>query len=227
VTLVTILGYLTQREGVTGGPMRAAPLLVALLLSSPASAATIVIDFEEEALGSHGPAFLSAECGGCVELEVLHQNSPLRIRDEAGDQILVVGDEGGSLVLTFLAPVLSVSITFGGDEPGAEAEPAMLVGMVGESFAGFDTVVANGNGAIDQALTVSGAGGTLTSALFTFVQYGETEPLSPLVGTITLEVATVPEPAAALLLAAAAAGLARVRSRSLRHRRRSERRTSS
>jgi hypothetical protein len=76
----------------------------------------------------------------------------LRVRDAAGDRILVVGDEGGSLVLTFLAPVLSVSITFGGDDPAADAEPALLVS--GSDFTGFDTAIANENGAIDQTLSV-------------------------------------------------------------------------
>jgi hypothetical protein len=191
--------------------------LVLLLLAAPAGATTIVLDFEEEALGNLGASFVSAECD-CVELAVLHGNTVLRVLDAGGDQVLRVGDEGGSLVLTFLAPVLSVSITFGGDEPDADADPALLVGLVGDAFADFDSVVANGNGAIDQTLSVSGAGGTLTSALFAFRQLGETEPLSPLVGTITLELATVPEPGAALLLAAAGAGLARVRSRSRRSR---------
>jgi hypothetical protein len=41
--------------------------VVLLLLAAPAGAATITLDFEEEALGLYEPDFLSSECG-CVQL---------------------------------------------------------------------------------------------------------------------------------------------------------------
>lgn len=190
--------------------MRAA-LFLALLLSGPAQAATIVLDFTSPAPGEYETLAYPE-----VVLSEWTANRGLGISTPGGGApVLRVGDQGGTLLLTFTAPVIGLELTFGGDSASSsvEAFPATLVGIAGGSFVGIDSIAPNRNGLVDQTLAI-GAGIVMESALFHFVQLGEHQPLSPLVGRIVLYTTSVPEPGVAMLLAAAAAGLAQARSRS-------------
>lgn len=117
--------------------MRALVLAVALLAAAyPAQAATIVLDFEEEPLGSR-MEFVSVECD-CALLHSLDpglddNDSWLDIIDFPGltnGRAIKVGDEGGGdgLVVELLVPVLAVSLDFGGDSPEFDRDegPASL-----------------------------------------------------------------------------------------------------
>jgi hypothetical protein len=176
--------------------------LALLLLAAPAGAATIVIDFEAEAVGEYDDGFVSAVCG-CVRFSEW-QGGELRIRERASDKTLVVGEEGGTLLLEFLVPVISVRLEFGGDSESSlvESKPAVLVGLSGGEFASIDAEMPNRNNTIDQTLQIAvppNLGPPIDQALFSFVQLGEHEPLSPIVGRLTL--VTVPEAGGLGLLA--------------------------
>ena len=98
--------------------------------------------------------------------------------------------------MEFLVPVISVRLEFGGDSDSSlvESDPAVLVGLSGGEFASIDAEAPNRNNAIDQTLQIAvppNLGPPIDQALFDFVQLGEHEPLSPIVGRITL--VTVPE----------------------------------
>jgi hypothetical protein len=193
--------------------LRLAPFLAPLLLAAlPASAATIVLDFAEEPLGDRGDSFVSAECG-CVRFSEW-TGGELRIATVDGAPVLVVGEQGGTLLIDFLSPVVSARLEFGGDssDPDVETRPAVFVGLSGGEFAGIASTVANRNGAIDQTLQIAAPpnlGPPIDQALFSFVQLGENMPESPLVGRLTI--VTAPEPAAGLLLLPALAACARAR----------------
>lgn len=177
---------------------------VLLLLAAPASAATIVLDFTSPAPGFYDeieyPEVRLSEWRG----------GELAIVDNGSGPFLEVGEQGGSLLLEFLVPVVFVELVFGGDssDPAVESDAAVLVGLAGGDFAGVSVETPNRNGAIDQALRLSAPPSLglppIDRALFTFSQLGENEPLSPLVGRITLETIDVPEPRVATLIALAA-----------------------
>jgi hypothetical protein len=172
--------------------------LALLLLTTPAHAGTIVIDFTGESLGSHGASFV-AECG-CVRLSEWTGTGELIVFNFQGSRALSVGAEGGDLLLDFLVPVQAVRLEFGGDS-STDWKPAVLVGLSGGEFASIDTAAPNLNGAIDQTLQISvppNLGPPMDQALFSFVQFGEHAPKSALVGRITL---TTPEPRLIALLA--------------------------
>lgn len=192
--------------------MRLTPLFLALLLSGPSSAATIVLDFTSPAPGEYDELVYPE-----VRLSEWTADRGLGISTPGGGPpVLRVGDQGGTLLLEFTAAVVGVSITFGGDSDNAdvEARPAVLVGIAGGTFVDIAAIDPNRNDLIDQTLTIN-EGVVLEQALFYFRQLGPHQPLSPLIGSITLTTQDVPEPGvAALLLAAVALGLARVRSRS-------------
>ena len=186
--------------------MRHVLFAAVLLTAAPAGAATIVLDFEEEAVGEYEEPFVSNECG-CVRLSEW-QGLELHVIDYAlGTRSLYVGDEGGSLLLEFLVPVVAVSLDFGGDPglPEVEAFPARLYGFAGGQQVAFVELEANRNGLVDQTLSIE-PGIPMDSARFVFVQLGEYEPESPVVDRIVLT--TLPEPrllglSALALLAAA------------------------
>lgn len=185
--------------------MPALALALVLLVATPAGAATIVLDFEEEVLGVYDTGFISSECG-CVELSDA-DGFQLKVIDFFGSRAILVGEEGGALRLDFLVPVVAVSLDFGGDSGAEEvdARPARLRGFAGGQEVAYAELEANGNQLVDQTLTI-GPGVVLESALLTFVQLGEFEPLSPLVGRIVLT--TVPEPSTLALMALALIRLA-------------------
>jgi hypothetical protein len=176
--------------------MRAAPLLLALLLStSPAAAATIVIDFEAEAPVRHdGPYEVAPGI-------VLSSERGLSVIDRYGTRGLLVGEEGGSLQLTFSVPVVSLSIDFGGDSDADDVDPssAFLTGKIGGVVVVTDSELANRNSLPDQTLTVTLLDG-FDSAGFGFPQYDFYEPISPFVDNIVVTTLEVPEPAGLLLL---------------------------
>jgi hypothetical protein len=184
-----------------------------LLLSGPAAAATIVLDFTSPAPGEYETLAYPE-----VLLSEWTASRGLYITDDPAPFLVVGADaEGGTLLLTFLAPVIGVELTFGGDsdDPNVTAGPATLVGIGGGAFVDITSVVPNRNGLIDQTLTI-GMGVVMDSALFRFRQLGLHEPESPWVGQIILHTATVPEPALGLLLSlapglAAAATVVRAR----------------
>jgi hypothetical protein len=163
-----------------------------LLIAAPAGAATIVIDFEEEAVVEYEVPFVSSECG-CVRLSEW-QGLELNVIDYyLGTRALYVGEEGGSLLLEFLVPVVAVSLDFGGDSslPEVETFPARLYGFSGGQQVAFAELEANRNGLVDQTLSIE-PGVVMDSARFAFVQLGEHEPESPVVDRIVLT--TLPEP---------------------------------
>jgi hypothetical protein len=191
--------------------------LVLLLLAAPAGAATIVLDFDEEPTGERGASFTSAEAPFVQLTET--GGTDLQVFDYPGHGLVLwVGDEGGMLRLDFGVPVLSITIEFG--DAGALAgdwDPPVLVGLNGSDVLAIDSTVPDFDGELDESLTVAVPSGAFDAAVFAFVQRGEMEPESPLVGRIILVTSEVPEPAAAMLLLAAAGWqAARARSRSRR-----------
>src|SRR5687767_13289451 len=110
--------------------MRIVALLLPLLLAASAGGATITLDFEEEETTIYEVPFSSVECGGCVTFAE-QDGGPLFIEDLLGSRVLIPGEEGGRLTITFLVPVTSVSLDFGGDTPDAEfIGPAVLEGLI-------------------------------------------------------------------------------------------------
>jgi hypothetical protein len=169
---------------------------VLFLLSGPAAATTIVIDFTSPDPGEYETLAYPE-----VVLSEWTANRGLGISTPGGGPpVLRVGDQGGTLLLTFLAPVIGVELTFGGDSASSSvtAGPATLVGIGGGSFVGITSVIPNRNGLIDQTLSIRTTN-VMDSALFHFRQLGEHQPLSPLVGRITLTTVEVPEPGPLLL----------------------------
>lgn len=193
--------------------MHAAPLLLALLLALPASAATIVLDFEEEATGERGSSFVSVE-DPRVTLYEDREPFPgiLSVRPlfiGSSDLVLWPGEEGGRLRIEFSVAVSSVTVEFGdsGDQT-VSFHPPTLVGYAGGAVVTSATTTPVMNGLPDEVLTIYGP---LDAAVFEFVQLGQYEPeTSPVLRIIF----TVPEPGVATLLAAGALGLARARRRS-------------
>jgi hypothetical protein len=178
---------------------------VLLLLAMPASAATIVLDFEEEALGGHGESFVSAEWDD-LTLSLWTGVAELTISERAGHgRVLWVGHEGGSLLLSFAVPVASVTLEFGDSGAALRAwDPPVLVGITTDGMAAADSTVPTMNGLIDEQLMVTWPRDEpFRSALFQFVQFGEHAPESPVIGRIILETLEVPEPAVFGLLALA------------------------
>src|SRR5687768_9606164 len=110
-------------------------LLYALLLwvATPAVGATIVLDFEEEQPRFLEDPFVSVECE-CVRLHGWRNSyggSPggtLEIHDFRGSRRLIVGEEGGVLMLEFLVPVVGLSLDFSTffDEPDVWLDDAHL-----------------------------------------------------------------------------------------------------
>jgi hypothetical protein len=181
--------------------MRALPLLLALLLAAPAGAATIVLDFEEEPLAVYqGTTFASAECGGCVTFAE-QDGGWLFVEDALGSRVLIPGEEGGRLSMTFSVPVTGVSLDFGHDTPDAESiGDAVLDGLIGGVVVVSSTVAPNQNGSIDQTISISYVS-PLEAVRFRLPQSGEFEPISPYIDNVVLTVQEVPEPAALGLLA--------------------------
>jgi hypothetical protein len=191
--------------------------LLVVLAATPAGAATIVLDFEEEALASYdGVPFISAECG-CVELAETDRGW-LTISDELGSRVLIAGEEGGRLQLTFLTPVTAIALDFGHDLADAEfLGDALLEGLVGGMVVASTTLAANANGLVDQTISLA-YGGPLDQARFALPQSGESEPTSPYIDNIML---TTPEPGTlglvALALGVAVASRASLERRKLGH----------
>lgn len=184
-------------------------LALALLLSAgPAGAATIVIDFEEEAVGTRTGSFISVEHPGVTLSEISGSFGQLIVLDfYLGTRALVVGEEGGTLILDFAMPVTAVSMDFGGDwiEDGS---PARLRGYAGGVLVSMAELDANHNGLIDQTITLVPSV-AIDRVTFGMSQLGPDDKLSALVDNISL---TVPEPsvAALLLLALVVGGVVHV-----------------
>ena len=193
--------------------MRHALALALLLLAAPAGAATIVLDFEEEPIGSP-KEFVSVECG-CVRLiePSLDEDEDLRILvallGQSEGQAVAVGREGGSLVLEFLVPVVALSVDFGWDQLDEEG----VWDVFDPVLTGFDaygavvaqaTITPNGDGIVNQTISISSES-TIARALFEFRQLGPNEPRGFLVDNLVLT--TVPEPGTLGLGALACAGL--------------------
>lgn len=192
---------------------------VALLLAAPASATTIVLDFEEEALGNRRDgerhAFVSVECG-CVRLiEPLEGDSDARLRIQVAPfgrsdgHAVYVGHEGGGLLLEFLVPVFAVSIDFGNDYPEDEADardPVFKAFAEDDALLDEDTVSPNDDRIVNQTLSLYSES-PIHHATFGFRQLGQHSPLDFYVDNLVLT--TVPEPGAVWLAALACIGLLR------------------
>jgi hypothetical protein len=204
--------------------MRALVLAIALVGAGvPAQAATVVLDFEEEPLATYvddegGATFVSAECG-CVAF-FDEGGTRLRISSFQGSRVLVIGDEGGSLLLDFFAPVTSVSLDFGGDcgdalvgvdcHAGAiDIHPAWLQGLANGQIVASSEVEPNQDTQVNQTISITSAT-PMDQVRFGMPQYDPHEPVSPIVDNVQFE--TVPEPGTLeLVLLGAAAALTRRR----------------
>jgi len=189
--------------------MRSVVLAAALLGAAlPAHAATIVLDFEEEAVGGRENGYVSAECG-CVAFShsflISDPSDPfLHVGDfgvQSDGSALLVGqdDDGGGLVLDFLAPVVGLSLDFGNDDEAFtdEGDEAVLQAFSGATLLGEARVVLNRNDVMDQSIALAGLGA------FDRATFRYTDSIDEIVDNISFE--TVPEPGALALLAFVAA----------------------
>ena len=192
--------------------MRILPLVLALWVASPASGATIVLDFEDEPLGMHEEPFVSAECG-CVRLHGLWNSfggvpgAPLEVDEFGGSRVLVVGDEGGMLLLEFLVPVVGLSLDFANffDEPDTWFDDAHLVAYAGGEIVGETTLTPDPEGPQFQTVSLF-PGAVIDRVTYRKYDLGEYEPLTVILDNIVLT--TVPEPETVALVALGFAGLA-------------------
>jgi hypothetical protein len=187
-------------------------LLLALLIAAQAQAATIVLDFEEEEPRFLEEPFLSVECE-CVRLHGWSNSyggSPggtLEVDDFQGSRRLIVGEEGGVLMLEFLVPVVGLSLDFSTffDEPDVWLDDAHLYAYAGGQMVGEATFTPDPNGGLFQTISLF-PGTVIEQAVYRKYDLGEYEPNTVLVDNIVLT--TVPEPGTAALVALGLAGVA-------------------
>jgi hypothetical protein len=176
--------------------MRIVALLLPLLLAASAGGATITLDFEEEAPGLYEPGFVSTECN-CVELlEHPGTTGVLEIDDFfLGSRALIVGEEGGALLLEFLVPVFGIQLDFWTHFgiPNVELADARLQAFAGDELVADVSVTPDPQGPqVFQTIAVT-SDVAITRAIFTKPDQDEFEPASPVVDNLVL---TVPEPRA-------------------------------
>lgn len=189
-----------------------------LLLAAPTSAATIALDFEEEAIGYYydEPGFVSAECG-CVRVSDFAGRELAVFDYYLGTRVVSPGwkGEGGSLLLEFLVPVVGLSLDFVSFYPNArpierpiDYKDAHLIAYAGGEIVGETTLTPDPTGPLFQTISLF-PGTVIEQARFVRVALGFYEPISPFVDNVMLT--TVPEPGslglAVLVLAGAASRL--------------------
>jgi hypothetical protein len=159
--------------------------LALLLLSAPAGAATIVIDFESVAPGSYDTLTVSG-----VTFEGV---TGVRVADfgvqSDGLGILPDDDDSGHAIeLHFATPVSSLALDFGNDDPEVltTAHEAVLEAFLGAVKVGEARVAVNANDVMDQVITLSGVG-PFDRALFAYPG-----GIDEVIDNVTFE--TVPEP---------------------------------
>jgi len=180
-----------------------------LLLTGPAFAATITLDFEEEATDARSNGYVSAECG-CVTFSHTNLSNALHFANfgaQGDGQALVVGDDddGGGLVLDFLVPVSSLTLAFGNDDPSIvdQDDEAVLQAYAGATLLGEVHVALNANDLMDQTISISGLG-AFDRAVFRY-----TDSIDEIVDNLVFE--TLPEPGPPVLAAFAAWALYAIR----------------
>jgi hypothetical protein len=174
--------------------------LALLLLAAPASAATIVLDFEEEARGHYYEgSIVSAECG-CVRISDLAGRELTVFDFYLGTRMVEPGykGEGGTLLLEFLVPVVGLSLDFLSFYPNArpierpiDYFDAHLIAYSGGEIVGETTLTPDPNGPLFQTISLF-PGTVIEQARFVRVALGYYEPISPFIDNIVLT--TVPEP---------------------------------
>jgi hypothetical protein len=186
---------------------------VLFLLAQPASAATIVLDFEEEPLGYDQPGFVSAECG-CVRVSDFDGQELAVFDYYLGTRVISPGwkNEGGDLLLEFLVPVVGLSLDFLSFYPNSrpierpiEYRDAHLIAYAGGEIVGETTLTADPGGPLFQTISLF-PGTVIERAVFVRVALGFYEPISPFLDNLVL---TLPEPSMLLLAVLAAACIAR------------------
>jgi hypothetical protein len=183
---------------------------VLLLLAAPASASTIVLDFEEEALG-YEPSFVSAECG-CVRVSDFDGQELAVFDYYLGTRVISPGskNEGGDLLLEFLVPVVGLSLDFLSFYPNArpierpiDYRDAYLIAYAGGEIVGETTLTPDPTGPLFQTISLF-PGTVIERAVFVRVALGFYEPISPFLDNLVL---TLPEPSMLLLAVLTAASL--------------------
>jgi hypothetical protein len=173
-----------------------------LLLAAPAAGTTIVLDFEEETPGVVEDGRISVECD-CVAFRAEPDHEDLVI----GNGRLANLDESSTgITLDLLTPATALSLDFfdstDDDRPGTPAfTQAVLQAFLGMNLVGEASVIADGNSALDQTITISGVG-QFDRVFFSF--YAEAGPLwtGEVIDNVTVEI--VPEPTVLAFGAAAA-----------------------
>jgi hypothetical protein len=186
-----------------------------LLVAQPATAATIVLDFEEQPVAAfEDNSFLSIECG-CVRFSDLGPEKEVHVVDGVGwpsyyrheSRAVLAGSQGGTLMMEFLVPVVELSFDFVNffDAYDVWLNDAVLTAYAGDEIVGVATLPPAPNGPRFQTISIS-PGTVIERAVFEKYDLGEHYPFSPIVDNIVLT--TVPEPTTLGLLGLTLAGAA-------------------
>lgn len=168
-----------------------------LALALPAHASTIVLDFEEEAVGTLEDDHVSVECA-CV----VYGDAVLEIFDTAFGNVLAnTDDTTGGIWLRFFAPIEGLSLDFLDSvfaDPGSAGALRVFLGstLVAETHVMMDT-----NGLLDQSIAISGAG-PFDQAVFRVEGPNAPLRLGEAIDNVVID--TLPEPRVVVLLLALA-----------------------
>jgi hypothetical protein len=188
--------------------LAAAATVAALALANPVRAATLTIDFEEDAAGAKAEGYSAVDYGGLdffTDLGAGIEVGNYGVQSD-GQGLLARNDTNGNFIVGVFSdgPHAFLSLDFGNDDANftLAGERAVLTAYLGAALVGQVFVVLNRNDAMDQTITFnSGAFDNFTFAYTDaagnpFTGGGAVNVgLIEVIDNVTFDVAAVPEPA--------------------------------